>query len=186
MAKKKKWKKSKVNLPADHAWEAAPGNKVFVADAGAMQFEVPQNWSIKQGEGGSIRFFDRKKEKDADMRLEVSLIYAPNIDWSGLPLTKLVEDSVLAGDSRGLTGRSPFNHFFRGSLEGVWLEVDFVDEAEDLPAHSPLQAEFGTHPVPARLVEGSSGIPEQVHVVLEGTSPAHLNGRGIARAEAQR
>ena len=136
--KKKKWQKSKVELPVDHAWEAAPGNKVFVADAGAMQFEVPQNWTIKQGKSGSIRFFDRKKEKDADMRLEVSLIYAPNIDWSGLPLTKLVEDSVLADDSRGLTGRSPFNHFFRGSLEGAWLEVDFVDPTENRPAQSRI------------------------------------------------
>ena len=111
MAKKKKWKKTKVQLPADHGWQAAPGNKVFVADRGAMQFEVPGDWTIKPGEKGSIRFFDRKKEADADIRLEVSLIYAPNIDWSGLPLPQLVEDAALSGDSRGLTNSRPLPSF---------------------------------------------------------------------------
>jgi hypothetical protein len=138
MAKKKKWKKTKVQLPADHGWQAAPGNKVFVADAGAMQFEVPGSWTIKPGENGSIRFFDRKKEADADIRLEVSLIYAPNIDWSGLPLPQLVEDAALSGDPRGLTGRGPFHHFRRATLEGVWLEVDFIDDTENRPAHSRI------------------------------------------------
>ena len=37
-----------------------------MADAGAMQFECPGDWTIKPGEGGSIRFFGRKKEADAD------------------------------------------------------------------------------------------------------------------------
>ena len=46
--------------------QAAPGNKVFVADAGAMQFERLGDWTIKPGEGGSIRFIDRKEEADAD------------------------------------------------------------------------------------------------------------------------
>ncbi len=44
--------------------QAAPGNKVFVADAGAMQFQCLGDWTIKPGEGGSIRLFDRKKEAD--------------------------------------------------------------------------------------------------------------------------
>ena len=46
--------------------QAASGNKVFVADAGAMQFERLGDWTIKPGEGGSIRFFDRNEEADAD------------------------------------------------------------------------------------------------------------------------
>ncbi len=139
MAKKKrKWQKTKVQLPNDHGWQAAPGNKVFVADAGAMQFECPGDWTIKPGKSGSIRFFDRKREADADMRLEVTLIYAPNIDWSGLPLTQLIENTALSGDPRGPTGRGPFNHLRRATLEAAWLEVDFIEAAENRPAHSRI------------------------------------------------
>ncbi len=133
-----KWKKHKERLPKNHEWTAAPGNKIFVADAGAMQFEIPRKWTISPGESGSIRFFDKKNEADADMRLEVSLIYAPNIDWSGLPLSQLIEDAALSHDSRDMTGRSPFHEVRRATLEMAWLEVDFVDPAENRPAHSRI------------------------------------------------
>ena len=133
---KKKWNKQKLSIPADHQWTAAPGNKIFVADAGAMQFEIPRKWTISPGENGSIRFFDKKNEVDADIRLEISLIYTPNIDWSGLPLPILIEDAALSGDSRGITGRGPFQELRRATLEASWLEVDFVDPTENRAAHS--------------------------------------------------
>ena len=135
---KKKWNKQKQSLPEDHQWTAAPGNKVFVADAGAMQFEVPRKWHISPGESGSIRFFDKKREEDADMRLEVSLIYALNIDWSGLPLPILIENAALSEDSRGITNRGPYQELRRATLEAAWLEVDFVDLTENRPAHSRI------------------------------------------------
>ena len=134
-----KWKKHKQQLPEDHQWTAAPGNKVFVADAGAMQFEVPRKWHIgSPGENGSVRFFDRKREKDADIRLEVTLIYAPDIDWSGLPLPLLIERTALSGDSRSITNRGPYQELRRATLEAAWLEVDFMDPTEDRPAHSRI------------------------------------------------
>ena len=135
---KKKWKKQKHQLAPDHQWTAAPGNKVFVADAGAMQFEVPRKWHLSQGESGSIRFFDRKREEDADIRLEVTLIYAPDIDWSGLPLPVLIERTALSGDSRGITSRGPYQELRRATLEAAWLEVDFTDPTENRPAHSRI------------------------------------------------
>ena len=133
---KKKWNKEKQQLPVDHQWTAAPGNKVFIADAGAMQFEVPRKWHISPGENGSIRFFDKMREESADIRLEVSLIYAANIDWSGLPLPVLIERSVLSEDYRGITNRGPYEQMRRATLEAAWLEVDFVDPTENRPAHS--------------------------------------------------
>ena len=141
MAKKKrKWQQRSYGLPKNHHWKARPGNKVFVADRGKAQFEIPGDWEISPGEGGSIRFFD-KPEADADMRLEISLIYVPPIDWSGLSLVKLIEECSLAADSRGITSRGPFQEWQRGKegkdkLEAAWLEVDFHDPGENRPAHS--------------------------------------------------
>ena len=135
---KKKWKKQKQQLPEDHQWTAAPGNKVFIADAGAMQFEIPRKWHLSLGESGSIRFFDRKREDDADIRLEVSLIYAANIDWSGLPLPLIIENAALSDDNRGITNRGPYQELRRSTLEAAWLEVDFMDTTENRSAHSRI------------------------------------------------
>ena len=135
---KKKWNKQKHKLTEDHQWTAAPGNKVFIADAGAMQFEIPRKWHLSPGESGSIRFFDKKREENADIRLEVSLIYAPDIDWSGLPLPILIENAALSDDSRGITNRGPYQELRRATLEAAWLEVDFMDTTENRSAHSRI------------------------------------------------
>ncbi len=124
-------------LSKNHAWKAAPGNKIFVADRGAMQFEYPRDWVISFGESGSIRFFD-KEEADADMRLEVSLIYVPPIDWSGLSLSQLVDDTAVSHDHRGLTGHTPYQEMKRANLEAAWLEASFHDPGEDRKAHTRI------------------------------------------------
>ena len=137
--KKRKWQQTTHRIAEDHQWTASPGNKIFVADAGAMQFEIPRDWVVKPGEAGSIRFFDKEDEVAADMRLEVSLLYAPPlVDWTGLPLTQLIEDSVLSHESRGITGRGPFHEMRRATLEIAWLQVDFIDPAENRLAHSRI------------------------------------------------
>ena len=135
--KKRKWQQRSYGLPKNHQWKARPGNKVFVADRGKAQFEIPGDWIVSPNPdgSGSIRFFD-KPEDDADMRLEMSLIYVPHIDWSGLPLVNLIEDCALSEDSRGITNRGPFQEGKRADLETAWLEVDFHDPGEDRPAHS--------------------------------------------------
>lgn len=147
--KKRKWQERSYGLPKNHHWTARPGNKVFVADRGKAMFEVPGDWTISPHPdgGGSIRFFDKPKESDADMRLEFSIIYPPRtdrpIDWSGLPLTELIEKSALAGDARGITNRGPFQESWRGDLAMAWLEVDFHDPGEDRLAHSRISLSRG-------------------------------------------
>ncbi len=130
-----KWKGRNYKLPENHGWKAAPGNKIFVADRGTMQFEYPKDWVVSPGESGSIRFFDQE-EADADIRLEVSVIYVPPIDWSGLPLAKLIDDVAISEGPRNLTNRGPFHQTRRPNLEVAWLEVDFNDPEEDRLAHS--------------------------------------------------
>ena len=131
------WKRRTGRMKKDHDWKAAPGNKIFVADQGAMQFEYPEDWVIAFGESGSIRFFDQE-EADADMRLEVSLIYVPPIDWQGLSLTRLIDEAVLSEDPRKLTERGPFQELRRATLEAAWLEAGFTDPGENRKAHSRI------------------------------------------------
>ncbi len=136
MAKGRRNKRT-YRLPNNHGWKAGPGNAIFVADRGAMQFEYPKDWILSPSAGGSIRFFDQE-EADADIRLEASLIYVQPIDWTGLPLPKLIDDVAVSDDPRGLTKQGPYHEMRRANLEAAWLEVEFTDPDEDRKAHSRI------------------------------------------------
>ena len=155
MAKRKpKWEKRIIKMPENHGWTAKPGNKVFVANRGAVMFEIPQDWVVKPGESGSIRFFDHEDEDDAKMRLEVSVMQdamflgdeaamrdlrvahsRPAVDWSAMPLTNLLENLV-QGDERGVENRSRVREARRRDLEVVWTQTEFTDPNENRKAYS--------------------------------------------------
>ena len=46
---KKKWKKDTLKLKKDHLWKAKPGYTIFVADRGAVRFDIPQGWIVEPG-----------------------------------------------------------------------------------------------------------------------------------------
>src|SRR5712691_7502007 len=98
---KVKWKKQVVKLKDDHGWRAKPGHKIFVADRGAVRFDIPENWYVEPGDD-SIRFND-KKPPDDDCLLQMSVMYLNGeIDWTGFPLTRCIEEALLS-DTRGVT-----------------------------------------------------------------------------------
>ena len=131
-----RWEKRTIRLPQNHGWRAKPGNKIFVADRGAVQFEIPGDWVIDPG-AHSIRIRDRH-EPDDDIRLEVSVIQLnPDIDWNELPLVDLVED-VVNREKRDLTGREAMRESHRADLDVAWLQVDFTDPNENRKAHSRI------------------------------------------------
>jgi hypothetical protein len=76
-------------LNPDHGWRVRPGYKIFVANRGAVRFDVPQDWSISHGER-SVRFHDCAPPND-ECRLEFSLFNLPPIDWSRIPLQRVLE-----------------------------------------------------------------------------------------------
>ena len=139
MAKKRRrWEKQAFNLSEHSRWKAKPGNVIFVADRGAVQFEVPREWVMKPNDD-AICFYDDENEDDADIRLAVSVTHlSPWIDWSGLRIADMLEDVVIKDDKRGLTGRTPVTEIKRQGLEAVWAEGDFIDETEGRLAHSRM------------------------------------------------
>src|SRR5438876_933263 len=104
------WQKETRKLRDRHYWTAQPGCKVFVADRGAVRFDFPQEWVIVPG-SDSINLYD-KAPPDDDCVLAVSYLRLPPIDWSGLPLATLVEQTT-KDDTRPIyegsetCGRSP-------------------------------------------------------------------------------
>ena len=143
------WRKEVFNLPENHGWTARPGNKVFIADRGALRFEIPQEWVVAPGRK-SVKLSDAKPPND-NMSLEVSVIYVggglgPPIDWSALPLSEVIKN-VTNEETTGRPGRagrkrkprdsakvSPPLTIKMGNLEMAWVETEFIDPGEKRPA----------------------------------------------------
>lgn len=130
--KKAHWRQRHFSLPKNHQWQAQPGNLVFVIDRGKAILEIPNDWHIIPNLAGSVRILDHP-EPDTRMGLEISILYVPLVDWSGLPLTKLIEDCYIAGYKNEIIARRPFRQWSRPDdrTEAAWLETDMHDEPED-------------------------------------------------------
>ncbi|HEY3243817.1 MAG TPA: hypothetical protein VGM03_10740 [Phycisphaerae bacterium] len=129
----KKWKERIIRLPDDHAWTSRPGCKVFVLERGKVRFDFPEDWVTKPV-SDSIEFYDRQPPDD-DCRLAVSCINLPPIDWSGLPLSRLLEEGEKA-DTRPISTRGEIQQERRADLEIAWREVRFPNPSDGREACS--------------------------------------------------
>ncbi|GAB1538289.1 hypothetical protein NUACC21_09470 [Scytonema sp. NUACC21] len=138
MAKRKKnnleWMKQTLELKPDHRWEAPPGYKIFVANRGAVRFNVPQNWDLEPQEN-SFKFRD-KKPPDDDCCLEVSFNRLPPHDWSLFPLKSILK-KVVENETRNVIAKSEIFTVKRQTARIVWTEIKFIDtQAEPREAFS--------------------------------------------------
>ncbi|MGH2562316.1 MAG: hypothetical protein ACRDJH_24920 [Thermomicrobiales bacterium] len=123
-----KWEDRTFRLPDNHGWRAKAGNRIFVADRGAIRFDFPANWIFEPGTS-SAKFFDRQPPDD-QCTLEVShWLFPPGIDWTDLPLDKLLVDAMGEPDTEEI-GRGEIKRRKRGDLEYVWIETRFIDKRE--------------------------------------------------------
>lgn len=129
----KGWKEGVLRLRADHSWRAQPGCKIFVLGRGAVRFDYPEDWVVTPA-SDSIEIHD-KEPPDDDCRLAVSYLQIPAIDWKGLPLSYLVEQSNLR-DPRPIASRGEILETRRGEMDLAWRELRFVDPTEQREACS--------------------------------------------------
>ncbi|MBW4513422.1 MAG: hypothetical protein KME64_44260 [Scytonematopsis contorta HA4267-MV1] len=138
MAKGKKsnlqWIKKTLELKPDHRWEAPEGYKIFVANRGAVRFNVPQEW-VFEPQAKSFKFLD-KEPPDDDCCLEVSFNPLPPNDWSQFPLKSTLK-KVLEDDGRNVISRGKVFTVKRQTASIVWAELKFIDtQAEPREAFS--------------------------------------------------
>jgi hypothetical protein len=142
-----RWERREFNLPDNHGWTAKPGNRIFVANQGAVQFEVPNTWTLDMPKGSkSFQFFDGKPPND-DIRLDVRVMYLaasrPDVDWSQLqpweepPIADWLKKNI-ADDEREPTRVGNPLTIRVGDTTIVWAEMDFIDPVEKRPAHTRL------------------------------------------------
>lgn len=131
-----RWSRKTLKLKKNHGWSAKPGYNIFAADRGAVRFDFPKHWIVKPGDDGSIRFTDRQPPDD-NCTLAVSVMYLPDLDWSGLPLSFLVEQ-IARQDRREVLGRGEMVEVRRPRLDAAWTELRFQDPHENRAARSRI------------------------------------------------
>ncbi len=129
-----KWSKKSLRMHEDHGWRARPGHQIFVADRGAVRFDIPVDWAVVTDEKG-VRLHDRQPPDDTCV-LELSVFYLPpGIDWDELPLATMLAQAIDARDA-DLLGRTQVAHVLRPGLEIVWTETRRIDPGEHREARS--------------------------------------------------
>jgi len=141
-----KWNKKVMRLPANHGWRSKPGYKIFVADRGAVRFDLPRDWVVVPDEQ-TIKMYD-KAPPDDDCRLELSVMYLnPQIDWSGLPLVHLFAEATKHGELEELQ-QGELVYVQRPDLELVWRENRVLDPGENREALSRACLARGSNVLP--------------------------------------
>jgi hypothetical protein len=130
------WTEQHLKLAKDHGWRAKPGHKIFVADRGAVRFDIPGSWVVRPGDD-SIRITDRNPPAD-DCLLQLSVMYLrTDVNWSELPLPVLLENVVNNREERYLR-KGDVVEEIRSDLELAWLELRVVDPGENREACSRI------------------------------------------------
>lgn len=130
-----RWHKRQQKLAEDHRWTARSGCRIFVADRGAVRFDIPEKWEVVP-DAESIKLYDRSPPDD-ECVIAVSYLRLPRVDWSGLPLTELIE-AATRDDERPIHTRGGIHHVDRDDLEIAWREMRFLDPQGQREACSRL------------------------------------------------
>ncbi len=122
-----RWEKRTLKLTEPHGWHSSPGYNIFVADRGAVRFDIPQGWIIKP-DSPSIKFHDHEPPDD-DCTLALTVMHLPPGDWSGVPLGTLIEQLVRAETRPGAEwGEVVVGG--RVDLDLAWIETRFADPTQ--------------------------------------------------------
>lgn len=115
---------STVSLPTNHTWKAPEGYKIVVLDRGLVSFNVPDTWHLAKLEPFELN--DAAPPND-NARLTTSFWRLPaGVDWSELPLDKMLEDATKNSKLKVLAKSEQFK-VNRPGVELVWVEHRFED-----------------------------------------------------------
>jgi len=130
------WLKEQLKLKKNHNWKAPDGYRIFIADRGAVRFNIPEGWVVEP-DSDSIKFYDVKPPDD-NCRLACSYLrLPPQVDWSSLPLDNLI-NVALNGDERNPVREGEIVHKQRPDLEAAWADYRFVDPVLKRAAYTRL------------------------------------------------
>lgn len=117
-----------LRLKDNHSWKSPPGYKIVVLDRGAVSFNIPEAWFVAKTQ--PFEMHNAAPPHD-DARLSVTFFRTPSgIDWTDLPVSTLLEQSMKNVSDRDTISITPLTRLPRTDLEVVWAESRFIDPVE--------------------------------------------------------
>jgi hypothetical protein len=118
----------------DHEWTSKPGYKIFVANAGEVRFDFPQEWVFIPGES-ALEFHDRQPPDD-DCILQLTIFPAPpGFDATSAPLPDFLVQITKDGP-QGDTVYGEVHYEKRNDCEVAWREGRRVEDGRDAVTRS--------------------------------------------------
>jgi hypothetical protein len=124
--KQRKWTETKHRLADVHNWRAAPGYSIFVADGGAVRFDIPSHWIVVPSTT-SFKFHDRKPPDD-ECTIELSVNHLPPADFRDFPLEAALGQVLADGYERAIE-RGPVVPVRRDDQRLAWSRIRYLDDA---------------------------------------------------------
>jgi hypothetical protein len=135
-----RFERETLKLKEGHTWRCKPGYKICVLGEGALRLDLPGEWVMKIQES-SVQFYDLEPPDD-NCRLEVSLLRHSQIDWTGLPLDRLIQGCAREKPDDEI---AEIDRQSRPGVELVWVEKALTDPQEARPARTRIALVRGTN-----------------------------------------
>lgn len=130
------WRREVYRLRQGHGCTATSGHKILVLDRGAVALEFPAGWTMEPG-ASQVKLRDGTTPEESNCTLAVSCLRLPPVDWSGLPLSRLLSEA-LESDDRDRIAVGPVRETARDGWTLVWAELRVVDPGEHRECRSRL------------------------------------------------
>src|SRR5207247_1275101 len=124
----------------DHGWKAKPGHAICVLDRGAVRFEFPRKWIVKQMPE-AVQIHDCEPPDD-NCVLEVSHFDAP-AGSTDVPLKEVLA-AATADDEREVLESKEVVVELRGELEAAWVEKRYINAETKREAFSRIAIARGS------------------------------------------
>ncbi|MBC7810362.1 MAG: hypothetical protein H7175_04410 [Burkholderiales bacterium] len=138
-------RKQTLRMKDNHTWDAPKGFKIIVLDRGMVSFNIPEKWDVHKMT--PVEIYDVPPPDD-NTRISVSYWpLPPNIDWTELPLEKLLADSTKEDnrdkDMPKVLERGELVTVKRDDIELAWTWHRWMDATENREAISRFAVSRG-------------------------------------------
>ena len=182
------FEKTTVLLPPMHGWKCKEGNNLFVADRGAVAFEIPHGWVVRHDQKQTLTFHD--KEPPADQaRISLTVFHLPPVrgGWKKLPLEELYRAVAKqeSEEQKQPPEKLDIHHEPRPDMELIWSEKGTWNDPENgnpircrqLLARARLVQSLITFDVYEEAAEQFEGVWKDLLETLKLAIPRDLTGQ---------
>jgi hypothetical protein len=131
-----RWQQGSSRLKPNHRWKAKPGHQVFVAQRGAIRFDVPRDWVIIPGKT-SYKVCDRQPPDD-ECTLEASYMVMPEMEMPDLTVSMMLRDVTDNQRQKTETWRGDLVEEKRGTMEIAQMASRWIDPSQNREACSHI------------------------------------------------